>query len=113
MVFKSERPSSIGELRGFLKDKLPEIWQEVLNIDKVDIYDNFFDLGGHSLFSIEVVAKLEEKLGIKVNQGALILQTIGQLTASCEERISLHREPETANTGFIQRLWNEFKGAVF
>ncbi|HKX85593.1 MAG TPA: amino acid adenylation domain-containing protein, partial [Flavobacterium sp.] len=31
------------------EEKITEIWQEVLGIDKVGITDNFFELGGHSL----------------------------------------------------------------
>jgi amino acid adenylation domain-containing protein len=38
------------------------VWQEVLGIDRVGIYDNFFDLGGHSLLMIQVHAKLQQQL---------------------------------------------------
>ena len=36
------------------------IWQEVLQIEKVGIDDNFFDLGGHSLLMVGVHNKLKE-----------------------------------------------------
>lgn len=36
---------------------LASIWQDVLGITKVGVYDNFFDLGGASIQSIQVVAK--------------------------------------------------------
>jgi len=36
------------------------IWQAVLNVEKVGIYDNFFDLGGHSLLMVQVHSKLRE-----------------------------------------------------
>ena len=35
-------------------------WKEVLNIEKVGMYDNFFDLGGHSLLMVQVHSKLQE-----------------------------------------------------
>ncbi|MUG92154.1 amino acid adenylation domain-containing protein [Scytonema sp. UIC 10036] len=35
------------------------IWQEVLNVEKVGIHDNFFDLGGHSLLVVEIHTKLQ------------------------------------------------------
>ncbi|MDF5726641.1 MAG: amino acid adenylation domain-containing protein [Rhizonema sp. PD38] len=36
------------------------VWQAVLNVEKVGIYDNFFDLGGHSLLVVQVHSKLQE-----------------------------------------------------
>ena len=37
-----------------------QAWREVLNVEHLSIYDNFFDLGGHSLLGIQIVAKLRE-----------------------------------------------------
>jgi hypothetical protein len=34
------------------------IWQEVLQVEKVGIHDNFFDLGGHSLLMAKAWSKL-------------------------------------------------------
>jgi hypothetical protein len=36
------------------------IWQEVLQVDKVGIHDNFFDLGGNSLLMVQVHNRLRE-----------------------------------------------------
>jgi amino acid adenylation domain-containing protein len=38
------------------------IWQEVLDLEKVGINDNFFDLGGHSLLMVQVNHKLNAAL---------------------------------------------------
>ena len=35
------------------------IWQEILNLSKVGIHDNFFDLGGHSLLLTQVHHRLK------------------------------------------------------
>jgi acyl carrier protein len=40
------------------------IWREILQIEKVGIYDNFFDLGGHSLLATRVVSRLRKKFMI-------------------------------------------------
>ena len=45
--------------RNSLESAIAEIWQEVLQLDKVGITDNFFDLGGNSLLMIRVHSKLE------------------------------------------------------
>ncbi|UCH92568.1 MAG: non-ribosomal peptide synthetase, partial [Candidatus Aminicenantes bacterium] len=39
---------------------IADIWKEVLGIDKVGIYDNFFDLGGTSLKLIQVYSRLKD-----------------------------------------------------
>lgn len=39
---------------------IARVWQEVLNVEKVGLQDNFFDLGGHSLAVARVQSKLRE-----------------------------------------------------
>ena len=43
------------------------VWQEVLQIEKVGIYHNFFDLGGQSLAVARVVGKLQEIFKRKIS----------------------------------------------
>jgi aryl carrier-like protein len=37
------------------------IWQEVLQVDRVGLHDNFFDLGGHSLRMAKVWSRLRHR----------------------------------------------------
>ncbi len=46
--------------RSNLESAIVKVWQEVLGIEKVGVYDNFFDLGGHSLLMVQVHLKLRE-----------------------------------------------------
>jgi amino acid adenylation domain-containing protein len=41
---------------------IARIWQEVLQVEKVGMHDNFFDLGGHSLLMVQIHRKLCEAL---------------------------------------------------
>ena len=43
-----------SERLGGLEQRLVSIWQEVLGVPRVDIHDDFFDLGGHSLLTIQL-----------------------------------------------------------
>ncbi|NEP10410.1 MAG: amino acid adenylation domain-containing protein [Symploca sp. SIO2C1] len=44
--------------------KLSQIWLEVLNIPTLGVRDNFFDIGGHSLLAVRLMARIEQQLGI-------------------------------------------------
>jgi amino acid adenylation domain-containing protein/FkbM family methyltransferase len=44
-----------------LEQDLAEVWQQVLQLDKVGVYDNFFDLGGHSLLTVQVFNALRTR----------------------------------------------------
>jgi amino acid adenylation domain-containing protein len=39
------------------------IWKATLQVDRLGIHDNFFDLGGHSILAVGVVGRIEAALG--------------------------------------------------
>lgn len=48
--------------RNKLESAVAEVWQRVLNVDRVGMHDNFFDLGGHSLLMAQAHSQLTEVL---------------------------------------------------
>ena len=40
-----------------------EIWKKCLNIEMVDIYSNFFEIGGHSIVAVKVMNEIEKATG--------------------------------------------------
>lgn len=75
---------------------IAETWCEVLGIDKVSVHDNFFDVGGHSLLAVRVVTKLDKKVGVRLNQAVMVLQTLEQIAAECERRAGTAAPAATA-----------------
>lgn len=45
---------------------LVNIWQQVLQVSKVGINDNFFDLGGHSLQAMNLMALIYQEMEIEI-----------------------------------------------
>ncbi|AFZ26137.1 acyl-CoA synthetase (AMP-forming)/AMP-acid ligase II [Cylindrospermum stagnale PCC 7417] len=59
---------------------LAAIWAEVLGIEKVGIYDNFFALGGDSLQALRLFAEIDTRLGKTLSISTLIAApTVDQL----------------------------------
>jgi natural product biosynthesis luciferase-like monooxygenase protein len=55
--------SEFVEPESDLEKVLAEVWQQVLRRPSVGTQDNFFDLGGHSLLTVQVQARLRERTG--------------------------------------------------
>ncbi|MFK0311186.1 amino acid adenylation domain-containing protein [Pseudomonas sp. NPDC090233] len=70
-----------------LQRALAEIWQAVLKVERVGLDDNFYDLGGDSILSLQVIAKARrlKALGLTLKLRDLVQKpTIGQLTAPAD-----------------------------
>jgi len=46
-----------------LERQIAEVWQEALQVDRVGMEDNFFDIGGHSLLMAKVHGRVQEIVG--------------------------------------------------
>ena len=49
--------------RNAKEERLAELWSELLNAPGIGVHDSFFDLGGHSLIGIQLLARVEERFG--------------------------------------------------
>jgi len=88
-----------------LESAIARVWREALGLDQVGVYDSFFDLGGHSLLAMEVVARLEETLGLRFHPRDLVRQTLGQLAASCEEGTA--SDGSAMPEGVVRKAWHK------
>jgi len=59
---------------------LADIWSEALGLERVGIYDNFFEIGGQSLIAMKIMTKIERATGKKLPLASLFkYQTIAKM----------------------------------
>jgi amino acid adenylation domain-containing protein len=77
---------------------LAKIWAEVLQIERVGIYDNFFDLGGNSLLTVRLIEQIHKQFERDLPLSSIFLNpTIESLANSlCQETDSLSWSPLVA-----------------
>ena len=102
------RGSGFVAPRTEMETQVAAIWKDVLEVERVGVHDNFFDLGGHSLLLMKVIGALEKQMGLKLNPGELVLPTLGQLAALCEAR--KNQPAGSKPRGLIKRLARVFRG---
>ena len=50
-----------------LEETLATLWQEVLQVPRVGVHDNFFDLGGESLSAVRLVSRVRQEVNIELS----------------------------------------------
>ncbi|MGV2831543.1 non-ribosomal peptide synthetase [Myxosarcina sp. GI1(2024)] len=65
---------------------LANIWQQVLELERVGIHDNFFELGGNSLLATQVVYRVNHTLKVNLMLRSLLeFPTVAELAARIEK----------------------------
>ncbi len=103
-----------------------EVWREVLSVERVGRHDNFFEIGGHSLLSMQAVARLERRTGSRLNPRSMLLQNLEQIAAELERGApdlaaarpdpapdELRTPPHQGEKSVTRRLFDALKGKVF
>ncbi|MBW4434627.1 MAG: FkbM family methyltransferase [Pelatocladus maniniholoensis HA4357-MV3] len=57
--------------RNNIERKIVEIWQQIFNLKQIGVYDNFFNLGGHSLIAIQMINKIRQNLKLEISLGTI------------------------------------------
>ncbi len=66
--------------------RLAEIWTQVLGIDRVGVHDNYFDLGGASIQSLDIISRANEA-GLPLALEMLFeFQTVAELAATIDAK---------------------------
>lgn len=93
---------------------LVTIWQDILDVKKVSLQDNFFALGGHSLLAIRLINNIKATFGQKLNVKDIFVHPtleelanyIDDVQASKVTTIEIKERPEFIPLSLNQeRLW--------
>ncbi|MDC0708183.1 amino acid adenylation domain-containing protein [Stigmatella sp. ncwal1] len=64
----SEQAAGVGSNyeapRDETEQKLAELWEELLGLNRVGIHDDFFEAGGHSLLATQLGSRIREQFGV-------------------------------------------------
>ena len=50
--------------RNEIEETIARIWREVLNVERIGIHDNFFDVGGNSLVAMQILANVRNSYDV-------------------------------------------------
>jgi amino acid adenylation domain-containing protein len=86
--------------RSAIETRIFEIWRDLLPAEsEFGVTDSFFDVGGHSLTAVEMLAQLESLTGRRLSPGYLINNH-----ATIEQLASLLSDPMTENRSLASDL---------
>ena len=78
--------------RNATEELLANIWLQVLNLESVGVFDNFFDLGGDSIISVQVISRAKQA-GVRLTTKQLFKhQTIAGLAAVADTKPTVQTE---------------------
>lgn len=62
-----------------------EIWSDTLEVSDIELDDNFFDLGGHSLLVMKVITRIESRCGARLSPPEFLVSTLEQIADFVEQ----------------------------
>jgi len=73
--------------RNDLERTILRVWQQVLGLDSIGVTHNFFDIGGHSLLAIRLMAGIQEATGKRLPVSTLFERATVEYLASALTRL--------------------------
>jgi thioesterase domain-containing protein/aryl carrier-like protein len=67
--------------------KLAHIWRDLLGVERVGVADNFFDLGGHSLMLVRLIAEMKRRHQVSLGVAELFRHpSVGQMARLIDQQ---------------------------
>jgi amino acid adenylation domain-containing protein len=82
---QQRRRNEVVAPRTEMEQRIAALWTEAIGARDVSVFDNFFDIGGHSLLSLQVIARIEQQIGVRLNPARFVMDSLEQIAAACEQ----------------------------
>jgi len=83
-VFAAAQAAPPAAPRNAMEEYMVAVWREALGTDAAGIHDNFFDLGGHSLLSMQVISRVKKEKGIALSPRSMLMSTLAQVAGEMD-----------------------------
>jgi acyl-CoA synthetase (AMP-forming)/AMP-acid ligase II/aryl carrier-like protein len=84
-----ETGTAVGSVAGSVEDQVGEMVCQLLKLPSVDVDDNIFLVGGHSMLAMQLVARIKQVFGVKLTLRQVFEQpTVTGITATVVERMA-------------------------
>lgn len=78
---KAGQSSQVARPQTDTEKQLAEIWGELLRREQESVDEVFFDVGGHSLLAMDMIAQIQERFGVRVSALDVLVNTLEQIAA--------------------------------
>ena len=97
LVMEGVREKRVVEPLGSDTEKwLADIWQSYTGTASIGRFDNFFEIGGHSLLSMQVIHHVASEKGVIFTPRDMLLENLAQLASKINE--ASHTEVQSSTT---------------
>ncbi len=95
VVDELPRPAPDAQVLGETTlDTLAMAWTALLGVDPVEADDDFFDLGGHSLIAIRLLARITRAFGVELQLAELLdASTLGEMASLVDSHLAGSVDP--------------------
>ncbi len=82
--------------RDEVEQRIADIWQEFLGIERVSVHDNFFELGGNSLLATQLASRVRDTFQVELSLGSMFeAATVAGLAEAIVQEKARHADSET------------------